>query len=292
MARIRSIHPGQWTDEDFVCLSPMARLLAIAVRNEADDGGIFEWKETSLKMRLFPADAVEMADLMQELVNARQVEPFEVEGRRYGAIRNFRKYQRPQKPKHVHPLPSGLVGYVGLPAIGQSSTSTLSVRYQSLKPNSEEGGRRDDEGDDEGDMMDDERGVRRGGPGGTSEDIEPNAGCADVTANVWEGDVTSAIAAWNALASEVGLPTVERAPKTRREAVQRRLANCGGLDGWQAGLDKVRESPFLLGEGGRHQRATLDFMLQGNGFESLMRGTYDAGANARRKPPFSVGRKN
>ena len=33
MARIRSIFPNQWTDDGFVSCSPLARLLAIALRN-------------------------------------------------------------------------------------------------------------------------------------------------------------------------------------------------------------------------------------------------------------------
>ncbi len=105
MARIRSIHPGQWTDEGFVQLSPWARLLAIGLRNEADDNGIFEWKPLLLKMRLFPADTVEIAPLLVELVEHKQIEHYEVRNRGYGCIRNFRKYQSPKKPRAVHPLP-------------------------------------------------------------------------------------------------------------------------------------------------------------------------------------------
>ena len=73
MARIRSIHPGQWTDEDFVSLSPFARLLAIALRNEADDQGVFEWKPVTIKIKLFPADNVDVPALLDELVAARQI---------------------------------------------------------------------------------------------------------------------------------------------------------------------------------------------------------------------------
>lgn len=68
MARIRSIHPGQWSDEDFVCLSFPARLLALALRNLADDHGIFEWKPRTIKMQLFPADNIDMEPLLSELV--------------------------------------------------------------------------------------------------------------------------------------------------------------------------------------------------------------------------------
>lgn len=114
MSRIRSTHPQQWTDEDFVCLSFPARLLAIAVRNECDDKGIFEWKPRKLKMRLFPADNIEVEELLTELVENDQCIRYEVDGKPYGAVRNFRKYQRPKKPNDVYPITEQVRKYVGL----------------------------------------------------------------------------------------------------------------------------------------------------------------------------------
>jgi hypothetical protein len=113
--RIRSLHPTQWTDEEFVTLTPMARLLALGLRNEADDQGIFEWKPTTLKMRLLPADSVDMDKLLAELADARQVCRFELDGRSYGAIRNFKKYQKPKRPRNDHTLPPELRDYVDPP---------------------------------------------------------------------------------------------------------------------------------------------------------------------------------
>src|SRR4051812_41607200 len=103
MPRIRSVHPGQWTDETFVGCSPVARLLAIALRNEADDGGVFEWKPVQIKMRLLPGDNCEVNQLLAELEAADLIKPYEIGGRRFGVIRNFTKYQRPKFPKLVHP---------------------------------------------------------------------------------------------------------------------------------------------------------------------------------------------
>lgn len=114
MARIRSTHPGQWTDEEFVSVSFPARLLALAVRNEADDNGIFEWKPTTLKMRLFAADSVDVQALLAEIERANLVRKFTVGASHFGAIRNFRKYQRPKKPNSTHPIPTELRTYVYL----------------------------------------------------------------------------------------------------------------------------------------------------------------------------------
>ena len=113
MARIRSIFPSQWTDDAFVSCSPLARLLAIALRNEADDQGVFEWKPVVLKMRLLPGDTVDIAPLLEELVSTRQIVKF-VEGERsYGAIRNFMVWQRPKKPSALHPCSGTISEWVG-----------------------------------------------------------------------------------------------------------------------------------------------------------------------------------
>jgi hypothetical protein len=105
MARIRSLHPGQWTDEDFVQMSLAARLLTLAIRNEADDRGVFEWKPVTIKMRLMPVDNVDVGELLAEMVAHNQVRRFEIGGRQYGAIRNFAKFQKPKSPSYTFPEP-------------------------------------------------------------------------------------------------------------------------------------------------------------------------------------------
>lgn len=116
MARIRSTHPGQWTDEGFISCSPLARLLCLGIRNEADDQGIFEWKPVTLKLRLLPVDNVDIGALLSELEANNQIKRFEAGGRQFGAIRNFRRFQRPKSPKAVWPMPDDFRNYVGLTA--------------------------------------------------------------------------------------------------------------------------------------------------------------------------------
>ena len=141
MARIRSIHPGQWTDEQFVSVSPFARLLALALRNEADDQGVFEWKPVGLKMRLLPADTVDIVALLSELVGADIIRKYAAEGREYGAIRNFQRYQRPKKPNSLHPIPVELRTY-----LNSSAASSEPVENQSGNRRADVGGRMEDGG--------------------------------------------------------------------------------------------------------------------------------------------------
>jgi hypothetical protein len=137
MPRIRSVHPGLFTDEAWVSCTPLARLLFIGLWTEADDQGVFEWKPLQIKMRLLGGDNADPVELLAELERAGCIRRFDVDGKRYGAVRNFRKWQRPQKPNAIHPLPDDMAVYVGLSGAGahpfaeQSRTGTLTVEEQS-----------------------------------------------------------------------------------------------------------------------------------------------------------------
>lgn len=114
MSRIRSIHPGLFTDESFVSVSDAAQIFYIGLLTEADDQGVFEWKPLTLKMRLRPASLQPVNALLEELAVANRIAPYEVNGRKYGALRNFRKFQRPKFPNSVHPITESIRSYVGL----------------------------------------------------------------------------------------------------------------------------------------------------------------------------------
>lgn len=127
MPRIRSVHPGLFTDEAFVSVSQAARLLWIGIWTEADDQGLFEWKPLVLKMRLFPVDNIEIGAVLEELTGADMVRRFTVDGRHYGAVRNFQRFQRPKKPNALFPMPAEFRTYV-------------SSSEPSSEPNDDEGG--------------------------------------------------------------------------------------------------------------------------------------------------------
>jgi hypothetical protein len=116
MARIRSIHPGIWTDESFVEMSRDARLFFIGIWNEADDCGLLEWRPTRLKMRLAPADQIDAEAIMEEIVSFGFLVRFTRGGKEYAAVKNFRKFQRPKNPSApILPLDDEIKAIVGLP---------------------------------------------------------------------------------------------------------------------------------------------------------------------------------
>lgn len=143
MSRIRSVHPGFFKDERLVPCSAFARLLFIGLGVEADDKGIFEWKPVTLKMSIFPGDNIDINALLAELVEAGSVRQYEIAGRKYGAIRNFRKFQKPKTPNNVHPITPEIGEYVALPA---SISETDGADQKTFPQNGENGFQMEDGG--------------------------------------------------------------------------------------------------------------------------------------------------
>lgn len=94
MARIRTIKPEFFTSEDICNLSPMARLLYIALWCEADREGRLSWKPKTFKLRYFPADDCDIDALAREIVASGLVVPY---GESLAYIPQFSKHQ------HINP---------------------------------------------------------------------------------------------------------------------------------------------------------------------------------------------
>ncbi len=168
MARIRSIHPGFFTDENIVSASMSARLLFLGLGVEADDKGIFEWKPLTIKMRIFPADNIDVAPLLGELVEAGVIRNFEIAGRTYGAIRNFRRFQKPKTPNDIHPASPEILAYVGL------ISEIKPAEFPSFPPKAEKAPQME------------EGGGNRSSEANASGAEPPKISAADLTKSVWD----------------------------------------------------------------------------------------------------------
>lgn len=113
MARIRSIHPGLFTDADFVKMSDAAQIFYVGLLTEADDFGAFKWEPVELKMRIRGASLQPVEPLLEELVQAQRVVRYQHDGRYYGLIRNFTKYQSPKSPKAKYFIPPDYRKFAG-----------------------------------------------------------------------------------------------------------------------------------------------------------------------------------
>lgn len=74
MAKMRGIKPETFTDDKFLQLTPLARLLFIGMWTEACDNGHVEDNAVQLKVRLLPMDSCDVGDLISEMVNTGQVQ--------------------------------------------------------------------------------------------------------------------------------------------------------------------------------------------------------------------------
>lgn len=121
---------------------------------ECDDHGIFEWKPIVLKARIFPADNVDFSAILDEYEKLGCIKRREIDGKPYGLVRNFCRYQRPKNPSYRYTLPEDETEYVGLkvsntPGLPQGNPSPTEKAPQ-MK---EEGGRREEEGGKESNSL-------------------------------------------------------------------------------------------------------------------------------------------
>jgi hypothetical protein len=129
MARIRSINPCAPLDEDVATMSIGARLLWAFLPCHADRDGRLRDSAFTLKTQIMPADPVDVEVLLKELAERRHIIRYEVDGRRYIQIRNFRKHQNPHKnetPSTIPPVPEAPQnkGLTALPEEPRSYAST------------------------------------------------------------------------------------------------------------------------------------------------------------------------
>lgn len=98
MARIRTIKPEFWTDESLTECSLAARLLFIGTWNFADDNGNLEASPRQLKLKIFPADDIDVVPLLVELLTHGVLTEYSVSGKAYFHIKGFRTHQVINRP--------------------------------------------------------------------------------------------------------------------------------------------------------------------------------------------------
>lgn len=123
MARIRTIKPEFWTDEDMSELSEPACLLAIGLLNYADDEGYFNANPKLIRAAVFPIrePSRSIPVLIQELSNCGYIAMYSTsDNKQFGHICNFARHQVVNKPR-----PSKIKGLELVPYEYGSSTGGL-----------------------------------------------------------------------------------------------------------------------------------------------------------------------
>ena len=97
MARIRTIKPEFWRDEDLSSISVEASLLAIGLLNVADDEGYFNANHKLIEADVFPLRelSVSIHELLSELSKIGYITIYDgSDGKKYGHVTNFSKHQK------------------------------------------------------------------------------------------------------------------------------------------------------------------------------------------------------
>jgi uncharacterized protein YdaU (DUF1376 family) len=98
------------------------------------------------------------------------------------------------------------------------------------------------------------------------------------TVSVLDVPINLALDAYNQAAKRCGWPEVQKLTKPRISALNARIKDVGGIDGWRSAIDRAEASDFLCGrtDTGRGPFfASFDFLTKPANFTKLMEGTYD-----------------
>lgn len=110
MARIRSIKPKFFLNEEVSALPYECRLLFIGLWTQADREGRLEDRPKRLRAELFPYDDVDVNKMLDKLVGTNGhplITRYEINGERYIQVNKFKEHQYPhiKEPKSTIPAP-------------------------------------------------------------------------------------------------------------------------------------------------------------------------------------------
>lgn len=105
MARIRSLKPSFFKNEDLAALTPWHRLCFQGLWCHADRDGRLEDRPRRLKAEIFPYDEIDVEPLLSGLADAGFIVRYEAEGSKYISIPTFTKHQIPKRDERRSTIP-------------------------------------------------------------------------------------------------------------------------------------------------------------------------------------------
>jgi hypothetical protein len=106
MARIRTIKPEFFIDEDIAEMPPLCRIVFQGLWCQSDREGRLEDRPKRLKAQLMPHDDVDMNEMLDTIEKHGFIARYEVGGRRLIQVRTFRKHQYPNKKEPPSTIPA------------------------------------------------------------------------------------------------------------------------------------------------------------------------------------------
>lgn len=106
MARLRTIKPGFFLDEELAECQPLARILFAGLWTIADREGRLEDRPRRIKVETLPYDECDVNALLEELAAAGFIVRYEIAGARYIAIPAWAKHQQPHYKEVASTIPA------------------------------------------------------------------------------------------------------------------------------------------------------------------------------------------
>ena len=109
MARIRTIKPEFFQDEDLAKLEPLDRIAFEGLWCYADKAGRLEDRPHRLKVQILPYDTVDFDVILDRLSKAKFIIRYKIDSQKYIQIRTFLRHQRPHhtEPESIIPEHNG-----------------------------------------------------------------------------------------------------------------------------------------------------------------------------------------
>jgi hypothetical protein len=108
----------------------------------------------------------------------------------------------------------------------------------------------------------------------TAPDTEQNRTDSDTDKKEDTSYLVNAKDFWNKFADEFKIPKVQNLSQARLSKLKLRLAEIGGLDGWQAMIEIIKGSPHLIGRNDRGWTVFFDWVLEPKNLTKIMEGNY------------------
>ena len=105
MARSRNIKPGFFLNDDLLELDFASRLLFAGLWTIADRLGRLEDRPKKIKIAIFPADDVDVSDMLFNLDARKLIKRYSVDGCAYIAIPSWSKHQNPHHTEKCSVIP-------------------------------------------------------------------------------------------------------------------------------------------------------------------------------------------
>lgn len=264
MARIRSLKPGFFSNEQLADLSPWHRLCFAGLWTIADREGRLEDRPRRIKAAVFPYDDLDIDGLLNGLSEYGFIIRYVADGVPCIAIPTFERHQRPKSDEHPSALPAPILEH---------------PRGNSTGPRSYKG--------DSGTL-----GQRT--EGGGADGAPAAADGADLLRETADGAGAQRRAEdfatlWNSTTNPP-IPRCRDITTKRRRQVKTRLAE-RPFDEWTAVFARIQDSAFCRGQNDRGWVATFDWVIGCPDVAvKVLEGKYDDRASAARTPdrPFTA----